>query len=170
MAIVRVTPDVVAKALDATDWRAVDARSDGDIARDVAADPDAAPILTVGETAAAIARAVRERWACGRGIAAKVSMCRSARCATGSRTGASRTRPRSRICVSSRASPRWWRGRWKWRRRSGFEPPPRVKVREHRRRPREQGLRPIQIWVPDVRSPAFRWNPTSGMARGRRAF
>ncbi len=30
------------------------------------------------------------------------------------------------------------------------------KVREHRRRLREQGLRPIQIWVPDVRSPAFR--------------
>lgn len=32
----------------------------------------------------------------------------------------------------------------------------RVKVREHRERLREQGLRPIQIWVPDVRSPAFR--------------
>jgi hypothetical protein len=34
--------------------------------------------------------------------------------------------------------------------------PSRVKVREHRARLREQGLRPIQIWVPDVRSPAFR--------------
>jgi hypothetical protein len=34
--------------------------------------------------------------------------------------------------------------------------PSRVKVREHRQRLREQGLRPIQIWVPDVRSPAFR--------------
>ena len=32
----------------------------------------------------------------------------------------------------------------------------RVKVREHRKRLREHGLRPIQIWVPDVRSPAFR--------------
>lgn len=32
----------------------------------------------------------------------------------------------------------------------------RVKVQEHRARLREQGLRPIQIWVPDVRSPAFR--------------
>jgi hypothetical protein len=31
-----------------------------------------------------------------------------------------------------------------------------MKVREHRARLREQGLRPIQIWVPDVRSPAFR--------------
>ena len=34
--------------------------------------------------------------------------------------------------------------------------PSRVKVREHRERLREQGLRPIQIWVPDVRSPTFR--------------
>lgn len=32
----------------------------------------------------------------------------------------------------------------------------RVKVREHRARLREQGLRPIQIWVPDVRAPSFR--------------
>jgi len=31
-----------------------------------------------------------------------------------------------------------------------------VKVSEHRARLRRQGLRPIQIWVPDVRSPAFR--------------
>ena len=31
----------------------------------------------------------------------------------------------------------------------------RVKVQEHRRRLRSQGLRPIQIWVPDVRSPEF---------------
>lgn len=29
------------------------------------------------------------------------------------------------------------------------------KVRAHRARLREQGLRPIQIWVPDVRSPKF---------------
>jgi Protein of unknown function (DUF3018) len=34
--------------------------------------------------------------------------------------------------------------------------PSRVKVREHRQRLRQRGLRPIQIWVPDVRSPAFR--------------
>ncbi len=36
--------------------------------------------------------------------------------------------------------------------------PPRTsrdKVRKHRARLRQQGLRPIQIWVPDVRSPAF---------------
>jgi Antitoxin MazE-like len=31
----------------------------------------------------------------------------------------------------------------------------RDKVRAHRKRLREQGLRPIQIWVPDMRSPAF---------------
>lgn len=33
---------------------------------------------------------------------------------------------------------------------------PHLKVRRHRERLRAQGLRPIQIWVPDVRSPAFR--------------
>jgi Protein of unknown function (DUF3018) len=31
----------------------------------------------------------------------------------------------------------------------------RDKVRNHRERLRAQGLRPIQIWVPDVRSPTF---------------
>jgi hypothetical protein len=35
-------------------------------------------------------------------------------------------------------------------------PSSRVKVQEHRARLREQGLRPIQIWVPDVRSASFR--------------
>jgi hypothetical protein len=34
--------------------------------------------------------------------------------------------------------------------------PSRLKVSEHRARLRAQGLRPIQIWVPDVRAPAFR--------------
>jgi hypothetical protein len=41
----------------------------------------------------------------------------------------------------------------------GADPEPkssRDKVREHRKRLRQQGLRPIQIWVPDVRSAAFR--------------
>lgn len=32
----------------------------------------------------------------------------------------------------------------------------RVKVSEHRARLRAQGLRPIQIWVPDVRAPSFK--------------
>jgi hypothetical protein len=31
----------------------------------------------------------------------------------------------------------------------------RERVREHRQRLRAQGLRPIQIWVPDVRAPEF---------------
>ena len=40
---------------------------------------------------------------------------------------------------------------------SASEPKPsRVRVREHRERLRAQGLRPIQIWVPDVRAAAFR--------------
>ena len=34
--------------------------------------------------------------------------------------------------------------------------PSRVKVRKYRARLRAQGLRPIQIWVPDVRAPSFR--------------
>jgi hypothetical protein len=33
--------------------------------------------------------------------------------------------------------------------------PSRDKVRAHHEWLRRQGLRPIQIWVPDVRSPAF---------------
>ena len=32
----------------------------------------------------------------------------------------------------------------------------RTKVRRHRERLRAEGLRPIQIWVPDVRAPSFR--------------
>lgn len=31
----------------------------------------------------------------------------------------------------------------------------RSRVREHRARLRAQGLRPVQIWVPDVRAPGF---------------
>ena len=31
----------------------------------------------------------------------------------------------------------------------------RDKVKAHRERLRRQGLRPIQVWVPDVRAPAF---------------
>jgi len=34
--------------------------------------------------------------------------------------------------------------------------PSRAKVGAHRARLRAQGLRPIQIWVPDVRAPSFR--------------
>ena len=31
-----------------------------------------------------------------------------------------------------------------------------AKVRQHRERLRAQGLRPVQIWVPDVRAASFR--------------
>jgi hypothetical protein len=31
----------------------------------------------------------------------------------------------------------------------------RDRVRQHRQRLRRQGLRPVQIWVPDVRAPEF---------------
>lgn len=34
--------------------------------------------------------------------------------------------------------------------------PTRLKVQEHRNRLRAQGLRPLQIWVPDVRASSFR--------------
>ncbi len=33
--------------------------------------------------------------------------------------------------------------------------PTRDRVRQHRERLRRQGLRPIQIWVPDVNAPEF---------------
>jgi hypothetical protein len=39
---------------------------------------------------------------------------------------------------------------------AGGAKPTRLKVREHRERLRAQGLRPIQIWVPDVRASSFR--------------
>jgi hypothetical protein len=32
----------------------------------------------------------------------------------------------------------------------------RDKVRAHRERLRQQGMRPVQIWVPDVRAPQFK--------------
>ncbi len=32
----------------------------------------------------------------------------------------------------------------------------RDKVRAHRAKLRREGLRPVQIWVPDVRSPSFK--------------
>jgi hypothetical protein len=61
MATVKVTPTLVQQALRETDWAAVDAQTDEDIARHVAEDPDAALILTAAQTAAAIARGVRQR-------------------------------------------------------------------------------------------------------------
>jgi Antitoxin MazE-like len=56
--------------------------------------------------------------------------------------------------------------------------PSRLKVRKHRDRLRSLGLRPIQIWVPDVRARAFRAQAhrqslavaTSSQARDDQAF
>ncbi len=61
MAILKVAPEVVARAIGATDWQAVDAQTDEEISVNVAVASNAAPILTGGETAAAIARTVRKR-------------------------------------------------------------------------------------------------------------
>ena len=61
MATVKVTQELIEKALRETDWAAIDRQTDQDIARNVAADPDAAPILSAAETAAALARTVRRR-------------------------------------------------------------------------------------------------------------
>lgn len=61
MAIVKINPKMVSECVAATDWRVVDALTDAEISRGVAGDPDAAPLLTDGQTAAAIARGVRKR-------------------------------------------------------------------------------------------------------------
>jgi putative transcriptional regulator len=61
MATVKVTPAMVEQALRDTDWAAIDAQTDSDIARAVAADPDAAPILNAAETASGLARSTRRR-------------------------------------------------------------------------------------------------------------
>jgi putative transcriptional regulator len=52
----------IQQALQDSNWVAVDAQTDEDIARNVAGDPDAAPILSAAGTVAAIARSVRKRW------------------------------------------------------------------------------------------------------------
>jgi putative transcriptional regulator len=49
---------MVAEAIATTDWQALDARTDERIARDVADDPDAAPLLTDAQAAVALARSV----------------------------------------------------------------------------------------------------------------
>ncbi len=61
MAIVKVTPAMVDRAIRETDWAAQDALTDAQIARQVADDPEAAPILSDAATAAAILRTVRKR-------------------------------------------------------------------------------------------------------------
>lgn len=60
MATVKVTPEMVAQAISATDWRAVDAKTDEQIGAAVEADPDAAPILPAEAVAAARVMAIRQ--------------------------------------------------------------------------------------------------------------
>ena len=59
MAWVKITAEMLAREIAATDWDAVDRRTDAAIRRDVAADPDAPPLLSEGELVAALARTVR---------------------------------------------------------------------------------------------------------------
>lgn len=61
MAAVKVTPEMVKKAIGQTDWTLQDALTDEDIARQVAGNSDAAPILNGAETASSIVRTVRRR-------------------------------------------------------------------------------------------------------------
>jgi len=49
MATVKVTKEMVEDALREIDWTAVDATTDEEIARQVAGNPDAAPILSDAE-------------------------------------------------------------------------------------------------------------------------
>ena len=61
MATVKVTPEMVDRAIRETDWAAVDALTDAEIARQAVDDPDAAPILSDAETAAAMVRTIRKQ-------------------------------------------------------------------------------------------------------------
>ena len=59
--VVRLTKAMEQQALAAMDWAAIDAMTDADIARQVRGNPDAAPILSAREHAAAMVRAVRAK-------------------------------------------------------------------------------------------------------------
>jgi putative transcriptional regulator len=61
MATVKATPEMIEKALRDTDWAKLDAMTDEDIARQVAENPDAAPILSDAENLAARVRFLRRR-------------------------------------------------------------------------------------------------------------
>ena len=57
---VRVTPQMVEQAIKETDWARIDAMTDEDIERAIAADPDAAPPMSDVEITAARVRWVRK--------------------------------------------------------------------------------------------------------------
>jgi len=52
---------MVDQAIRETDWARIDAQTDEEIIRNVASDPDAAPLLTDAETAAGLVRTIRQR-------------------------------------------------------------------------------------------------------------
>lgn len=54
-------PDLIASTMRESDWDAQDAKTDGDIAHEVASNVNAAPILSDAETAAGIERLIRHR-------------------------------------------------------------------------------------------------------------
>lgn len=61
MVTVKVTSEMVAQAVRDADWQRLDAQTDAEIARNVADDEDAPPILDAAGTASAIVRLVRAR-------------------------------------------------------------------------------------------------------------
>lgn len=61
MAVVKVTPEMIEKAVAEIDWARIDALTDAEITRQVADDPDAAPIMTEAEILAARVKAVRAK-------------------------------------------------------------------------------------------------------------
>ena len=58
---VRVTPEMAEQAVREIDWARIDAMTDEDIARAVAEDPDAAPLLSDEEALAGRVRLIRRR-------------------------------------------------------------------------------------------------------------
>jgi DNA-binding transcriptional regulator YiaG len=113
MVRVKVTAEMAEQAIRETNWAAIDALTDEDIDRQIAENPDAAPILSDQEFAAMRVRTVRRKLKLTQAQFAQRFRVRSARCATGSRDGASQTRRPWRCCASSSASPPRRCGRWR---------------------------------------------------------
>ena len=61
MAVVKVTPAMVQKAVAEIDWKRIEGMNDADIARQAAEDPDVAPIMSEAQILAARVKAVRGR-------------------------------------------------------------------------------------------------------------
>lgn len=61
MPFVRLTPEMEAEALRTTDWAALEAMTDEDIARQVAENPDAAPIMSDADIRRARVRYARRK-------------------------------------------------------------------------------------------------------------